>query len=93
MTITRPEHSTISTWDALDKIAADYRALEKLAATSWNARPSDRAFIRHTAEQLAAARNQLSEGTIEQATALAVVQAAEAMFGNVRDLVRARSQA
>jgi len=90
MTARRPEWSTVTTWDHLDKIAIDYRHLLKRLGNE-NAHVVDRKFVERTALQLEAARNQISEGTIEHATAMAVLQAAEAMFPLARDLVRART--
>jgi hypothetical protein len=86
----RPESSTVAIWDELDKLAADYRALVH-RCQSWNTTVIDRKFIQRTAEQLEAARNQISEGTIEQSTAIAVMQAAERMFPLARDLIKART--
>jgi len=88
-TSTRPEWSTVTTWDQLDKIAVDYRHLLKRLGNE-AAHVVDRKFIERTALQLEATRDQISLGGIEHATAMAVLQAAEQMFPLVRDLVRAR---
>jgi hypothetical protein len=85
----RPEWSTVTTWDRLDKIAIDYRRLLNRLSNE-AAHVVDRKFIERTALQLEATRNQVSEGSIEHTTAIAVLQAAEAMFPLARDLVRAR---
>lgn len=90
MTYNRPEASTVALWDDLDKLAVDYRRLVN-RCQKWNTTVIDRKFIERTAEQLETARNQISEGTIEQATAIAVMQAADRMLPLARDLVRART--
>jgi hypothetical protein len=90
MNTTRPESSTVALWDDLDKLALDYRRLVN-RCQKWNTTVIDRKFIERTAEQLEATRNKISAGTIEQATAIAVMQAAERILPLARDLVRART--
>ncbi len=90
MTNTRAEASQVAIWDDLDKLADDYGKLADRCRL-WNSNTVDRVFIERTKAQLIAARNQISEGSIEQSTAIAVIQAADRMFPYARDLVKARS--
>ncbi len=91
-TASRPEWSTVATWDQLDRLAIDYRRL-KMRLRDRNANVVHIKCVERTALQLETARNQVSLGEIEHATAIAVLQAAEQMFPLMRDLMYARASA